>query len=133
MLSRKAVSESGSVKKQLQDVMAEKGPAVSEGIKPFLAAMDKITKGDKTAMGLDDANKGMLAALRVVEGGNRPITAQAMQLYQESKQVLTARGAEWQRFKSTELPKLNQELEKAGAPVIRIAAIEAEIEYLMTR
>ncbi len=84
-------------------------------------------------MGLEAANTGLLAALRVVEVGNRETPAQAVELYQQSKQAFEQRAAEWQKLKTEELPQLNQELEKSGAKPIKMVSIEEEIERLMTR
>lgn len=128
MQSRKAVSETGSVKKQLESVKEQ-----SAAVTSFLASLNKITCGDASAMGLDSANTGLLAALRVVEVGNRETPSQAIELYQQSKQAFERRAAEWQKLKATELPQLNQELEKSGAKAIKMSAIEEEIEWLMTR
>lgn len=128
MLSRKAVSETGSVKKQLEEVKQS-----NEAVSSFLASLNKVTRGDQSLMGLDSANAGLLAALRVVEGGNRETPAQAIELYQQSKKAFEQRAAEWQKLKATQLPQLNQELPKIGATPIRMSAIEQEIDYLMTR
>lgn len=128
MLSRKAVSETGSVRKQLEAV---KEP--NEAVSSFLASLNKITRGDQSLMGLDSANTGLLAALRVVEGGNRETPAQAIELYQQSKNALEQRATEWQKLKATQLTHLNKELQKVGVTPIRMSAIEQEIDYLMTR
>jgi hypothetical protein len=84
-------------------------------------------------MGLDSSNTALLAALRVVEGGNRETPAQAIELYQQSKKAFEQRAAEWQKLKATRLPDLNQELQKSGVTPIRMSAIEEEIDFLMTR
>jgi hypothetical protein len=128
MQSRKAVSETGTLKKQLEAV---KSP--NAAVTAFLALLAKITRGDKSVMGLDAANTGLLAALRVVEVGNRETPSQAIELYQQSKQAFELRATEWQKLKTTELPQVNQELEKSGAKPIRMSAIEEEIDWLMTR
>jgi hypothetical protein len=135
MQSRKAASETGSIKKQLQETRERLGSnaAVTAKIDAFLAAMDKIVKGDKTTFGLDDANKGLLAALKVVESSNRAVSAQAIELYQTSWKAFEARNPEWQKLKTTELPALNNALQQGGAEPVKISEIEQEIEYLMTR
>jgi hypothetical protein len=75
----------------------------------------------------------LLAALRVVEGGNRETPPQVIELYRQSKQALEQRAAEWQKLKTSELPQVNLELQKSGEKLIRMSAIELEIEDLMTR
>ena len=128
MQSRKAVSETSTIRKQLEGIANP-----SEAVTNFLAAMAKITKGNPVLMGLDSANTGLLAALRVVEGGNRQTPAQAIEVYQISKQAFEQRAAEWQKLKTTDLPALNLELQKSGEKLVPMAAIEAEIDDLMTR
>lgn len=135
MVSRKAVSEAESVEKQLDDLKSKVAAdqQSSAKINSFLTALDNLLKGDKSRLGLDRTNQALLAVLKVVQSGNRAVPAQAVELFQQSKQVLAQRTAEWQKLKTTDLSQLNQELEKAGAPAIKISAIEREIEYLMTR
>ncbi len=135
MQSRKAASETGSIKKQLQETKERLAAdsAVTTKINSFLAAMDKVVKGDKSLIGLDDANKGLLAALKAVESSNRAVSAQAVELYQTSWKAFEVRNPEWQKLKTAELPALNQALQQGGAEPVKISEIEQEIEYLMTR
>jgi hypothetical protein len=135
MQSRKAVSETGSIKKQLQETKERlaSNAAVTSKIETFLAAMDQIVKGDKSRMGLDDANRGLLAALKAVESSNRAVTSQAVELYQTSWKAFETRNPEWQKLKTAELSSLNQALQQGGAEPVKISEIEQEIEYLMTR
>jgi photosystem II stability/assembly factor-like uncharacterized protein len=135
MLTRKAASETGYVKKQLKETKDRlaSNSALSAKIDSFLAAMDKVLKGDKSQMGLDDANKGLLAALKAVESSNRAVSAQAVELYQASWKAFEARNPEWRKLKTMELPALNQALQQGGAEQVKISEIEQEIEYLMTR
>ena len=128
MQSRKLVWETAAIRKQLE-AMTNPSPAVTS----FLSAMAKITKGDPMMLGLDGANTGLLAALRVVEVGNRETPAQALEVYRVSKDAFQTRAVEWQKLKSSELPGVNLELQKAGQKLIQVSAIEAEIEELMTR
>lgn len=126
--SRKLVSETTTIRKQLETIAH---PNVE--VTNFLAALATITKGKANTMGLDSANSGLLAALRVVEGGNREIPSQADEVYRQSKQAFEQRASEWQKLKSSSLPALNLELQKAGEKLVPMADIEAEIENLMTR
>lgn len=132
LLSRKAVAEADSIKKQLDDLKTTK-PALAGRIDSFLNNMRKVTKGDRANWGLDNANSGLLAALRVVEGGNRTTPAATIELYNQSRQAFSSRAQQWQEFKTSEIPKLNQDLQSGGAEPIRISEIEEEIDYLMTR
>jgi hypothetical protein len=68
--------------------------------------------------GLQDAYSNLASALRVVEGGNRPIPSQVFTLYQESSQRVKAGIAEWKQLKEVNLQKLNQKLRKEGLAVI---------------
>jgi photosystem II stability/assembly factor-like uncharacterized protein len=128
MQSRKVVSETSTIQKQLELM---KSPSTTTA--SFLASLTKITTGDKSVMGLDSANAALLAALRVVEGGNRETPPQAIELYRQAKQAFQQRAAEWQKLKTSELPQVNLELQKSGEKLIRVSAIEQEIEELMTR
>ncbi len=128
MQSRKLVSETATIRRQLE-AMPNPSPAVTS----FLVAMAKITKGDPMVLGLDAANTGLLSALRVVEVGNREAPSQAIEVYRMSKQAFDQRAAEWQKLKSSDLPTVNLELQKAGQKLIQMSAIEAEIDQLMTR
>lgn len=137
MLSRKALAEINSVKRQLQPLhpqVASK-PELMSKLTDFESAMDKVLRGDKKAnvTGLEAANTGLGAALRAVESGDRAIPAQTLELYNQSKLAYESNAAEWQKLKSADLNQLNQQLEKAGLTPIKMAEIEESIEYLMTR
>lgn len=137
MQSRKAVAEIASVKKQLEaaHTSSNANPELLARVSAFEAALAKITETDKATkqLGLDSANSGLAAALKVVEGGDRAVPSQTMQLYQQAKLAFEIRAEQWQRLKTSELPALNQQLEKAGLAPVKMAEIEQEIEYLMTR
>ena len=83
--------------------------------------------------GLESANTGLSSALRVVEGGNRTVPSQAVELYHEADQAATVAIAAWTELKSTELVKLNQALLKAGGGTVQISEIELELEYWMSQ
>ena len=65
-------------------------------------------------MGLEIASTGLASALRVVEGGNRTVPSQAIELYRQSDEAAKARIAEWTQLKSGQLSQLNDALQKAG-------------------
>jgi hypothetical protein len=135
MLTRKAVSETGSIKKQLGDLRAKQSanPGLLAKLDAFLAALQQVTAGDKQTMGFDGANTGVLAALRVVESGHRKVPSQAIEIYRTSVEAFDARLAQWQELKASGLPELNRALEQDGAAPLNISEIEEEIDYLMTR
>ena len=84
-------------------------------------------------MGLEAASMGLAAALRVVEGGDRTVPSQAMELYRESSVAATAGMAAWTKLKSTQLVQFNDALQKAGLAPVQISEIEHEAEYLEAR
>jgi len=137
MLSRQALAEMKSVQKQLDGMHAQLAtkPELLAQVITFEAAMKKILDGDKKAnvLGLESANSGIASVLKVVESGDRAIPAQAVEVYNLCKQAFSARTVEWHQLKSGELMRLNQELEKAGSAPVKMAEIEQEVEYLMTR
>jgi photosystem II stability/assembly factor-like uncharacterized protein len=137
--SRKALAEIGAVKKQLAEAktqVASKDPQVLTQITSVEAAIAKIEKGDKTMPGargaingLESANTGLSAALRVVDGGDRALHSQAIELYHEADQEAKAGIAQWAQLKSGELNQLNKSLPSAGAKAIQVSEIEQEAEY----
>jgi hypothetical protein len=54
-------------------------------------------------------------------------------VYRQSDEAAKARIAEWTKLKSTELPRLNNALQKGGISPIQISQIEREVEYLMSQ
>ncbi len=137
--SRRAVAEISAVKKHLAEVQQKvvSNPALLKQVTDVQAAIAKIEKGSGTAspdsMGLDAANSGLASALRVVEGGDRTTPAQAIELYHQSDAAAKARIADWTKLKSTELPQLNNALQKDGIDPIQISQIEREVEYLVSQ
>jgi hypothetical protein len=134
---RKALAEIGVVKKHLEQAQQKLGghqPKLLKQILELHAAIARIEKGSGPSMlGLDAANSGLAAALRVVESGNRTAPSQAIEVYQQSDEAAKARIAEWTKLKSTELPRLNDALQKVGVAPIQISQIERQLEYLMSQ
>jgi len=136
--ARRTLAEIGTVKKRLADVkqqLAGKAPELLAQVTTAEAAIMTIEKGSKAAiatMGLDSASTGLASVLRVVEGGDRTVPSQALELYQEADQAAKARLAEWKKLKSTELVQLNDGLRKAGVTPIQVSQIEREVDYLMS-
>jgi photosystem II stability/assembly factor-like uncharacterized protein len=133
--ARRALAEITSVQKQLADIQA-KPEAQSAQVKSAVAearsAIGKILRNKESA-GLQDAYTGLASALRVVEGGDRAVPSQAIEVYEESSRQVKARIAEWARFKQTGLVELNQRLREAGLGPIAIAEIEEQVDFLVTR
>ena len=101
--ARRALAEIGAVKKRLSDVkpqLAEKNPELLTQVASIEAAITKIQKGSQSpiaTMGLEAASAGLASALRVVEGGDRTVPSQAIELYHQSDE---AAKAGWQRGRS---------------------------------
>ena len=136
--ARRALAEISSVQKQLVD--AQQRPTVQDTVlKSRLAeaqsSLSKIltNKENTQAQGLEEAYKDLASALLVVEGGDRPAPSQAVAVFKQSSQQIMARISEWTAFKQTRLLELNQQLRRANLMPIAIAAIEQEVEFLMSR
>jgi hypothetical protein len=71
--------------------------------------------------------------LGVVESGDREVPSQAIAVYQESSQQVKVGIADWNNFKQTKLPQLNQRLRDANLAPVAIAEIEQQVEILATR
>ncbi|MGB8985494.1 MAG: hypothetical protein WCC37_02580, partial [Candidatus Sulfotelmatobacter sp.] len=138
--ARRALAEISSVQKQLVDVeqkLAEQNQTlksavanVRSGIAGILS--NKDNKQHQPA-GLQDGYSEMVSALRVVEGGDRAVPAQAIAVYEESSQSVKIGIAKWTKFKETNLSQLNQQLREGNLPPIAISEIEQEVEFLMSR
>jgi photosystem II stability/assembly factor-like uncharacterized protein len=133
--SRRAVAEISAVKKHLVEVqgrLASHHLDLLKQVTELQATITKIEKGNPSSpsgsMGLEAASTGLSSALRVVEGSDRTIPSQAIELYRQSDEASNARIAEWTRLKSTELPRLNNALQKTGVPPIQVSEIEHEVE-----
>ena len=131
--ARKALAEIAAVKKQLLDIETQslkQHPELLQEVRSAQSAIDKVQKGERPTpgaiVGLEAANTGLAAALRVVESGDRPIPSQATELYKQAGQVAKAQLADWTSIKNSQLPKLNRALQKAGVAAIQISAIERE-------
>ena len=132
---RQGLAEVKSVQADLSKIEAQ-AMAKAEllpKVKSVEAAVQKVVKGDSQKLGLEAASGGIAAALKVVEGGDREVPAQTLELFRQCNEALQARLAEWQGLKNGELLGLNQELTKVGLAPVKISEIEEEVEYLMTR
>jgi len=134
--SRKALSAIRAVQKQVSDLEPKLGEHtdVKESADFASAELQAILSDTSSGeMGLEKASSGLAAALRVVESSDRPIPAQALEVYRESS--ISAKRAldEWKKFKTNLLPRLNQKLQSANLRTIVIAEIEKEVEVTQTQ
>ena len=128
---RKAVSAIGKLQKQLSDLQPKLQQNADLKASADIASGDLkaiINGGSSAEIGLDKANTGLAAALRVVESSDRPVPAQALEVYRESNAAAKLALAKWIDFKSKRLPELNHQLEGAALPQLAVAQIEREIE-----
>jgi photosystem II stability/assembly factor-like uncharacterized protein len=137
--SRQALAEINSVQKQLTDLepkLPAENPAIKTTVTQLKGEIQKILEGDHSnskSWGLEAANSGLAAALRVVESGDRTAPSQAIAVYRESSQAAKSCEAEWARLKAELLPELNRQLRQANLGAITTAEIEREVEWLMSR
>jgi photosystem II stability/assembly factor-like uncharacterized protein len=128
---RKVLSAIHAVQKQLSDLQAklQQLPDVKASADVASAELEAIVSGGSPSdMGLEKASTGLSAALRVVESSDRPIPAQALEVYHESSSAAKLALTKWEDFKSTRLPELNHQLVGASLPALAVAQIEKEIE-----
>jgi hypothetical protein len=138
--ARGVLAEIDSLRKQLSELerkVGEKDPAIKSALVEAQTEISKIESkpaaGLEHPVGLRDAFGDMASALRVVESGDRAVPSQAIAVYDESDHRVKAAIAEWNEFKTTQLPRLNQKLAGAHLAPIAISEIEEEVQFLMTR
>jgi photosystem II stability/assembly factor-like uncharacterized protein len=138
--ARRVLAEMASLEKQLGDLqqkVGEKAPAIKSALVDAQTEIARIESkpGSRPGQtgGLQDAFAGMASALRVVESSDRAIPAQAMAVYDESKQGVQAAMAQWNAFKTARVPRLNQKLAEANLAPIAISEMEQEVQFLMSR
>ncbi len=134
--SRKAMAELESVDGQLKRLTAASD--TSESVKSSAQAAETKLKAIRTgghteSPGLAEATSGLGTVLRVVESGDRETPASAIEIFAQMKKASADAIAAWQHFKTTDLATLNNALNSAHREPIHIAAIEAEVDYAMTR
>jgi photosystem II stability/assembly factor-like uncharacterized protein len=133
--SRQALSEAKAVQQQLSELEQRLGTDHAD-IKSTLSQLEseirKILGGSEdsttNAAGLESASTGLASALAVVESGDRAVPSQAIALYHESSQAMKLRIADWNLFKTTQLPQLNQHLRKENIAPIVISQLPEEEE-----
>jgi photosystem II stability/assembly factor-like uncharacterized protein len=129
--SRKTLSAIRAVQKQLSDLQPklQQNPDLKASVDVASDELKNIVSGSPSAaMGLETASTGLSAALRVVESSDRPVPAQAIEIYRQSSAAAKRALAKWNDFKAKRLPELNRKLERASLPPLAVAQIEKEIE-----
>jgi photosystem II stability/assembly factor-like uncharacterized protein len=136
--ARRALAEIGSVEKQLA-TLQEKVGTQNADLKALLTKTDsqitEIVNGKAPAHegGLQEGTSGIASALRAVQSGDRDVPSQAIEVYKEASATVKARMADWNNFKTTALPVLNQQLKDKNAAPITLSEIEQVVDFLMTR
>jgi len=136
--ARRALAEIHSVQKQLAGAQlgsSNQDPALKSALDEAQSGLGRIltSKENPQPWGLENAYKNLASALRVVEGGDRPVPSQAIAVYQEASEQISARISEWTTFKRGKLSNLNQQRRQANLVPIAIADIEKEVEFLSSR
>ncbi len=132
--SRKALTEIAAVKKHLTEIETQSlkhhGELLAQvtEVNSLIKNIERPEKPQPPSViaGLESASTGLGAALRVVEGGDRTIPSQAMELYRESSKAASASIDQWTQLKKAQLAKLNEALQKAGIAPIQISEVERE-------
>jgi hypothetical protein len=125
--ARRALTEMTSVQQQLMTMeqkLASQASPLKERMGETRAGVEKILNNKERVgpgLGMQEAYTGLTSALRVVEGGDREIPAQAIAVYHESSPEVKKRMAEWTEFKATTLTRLNQQLKEANLAPVAIA------------
>ena len=124
---QRVAREIGSVKKQIADLQPQlaQHADLKANAEQISMEINVILSGDSKepqATGLETANAGLGAALRVVESGDRTAPAQALELYKSSLATMSGRVEEWESLKKDQLARLNEELTKAGLTPISMSS-----------
>ena len=116
---RQVAAEIKKVQKQLAGLEQKpeiRSAALSVGLTKVKSEIDRILAGDAAVsernIGLEKANSGVVAALRVVESSDRAIPSQAVDVYHESDHALTMQVQQWNQLKTTLLPEINEQLKQ---------------------
>jgi photosystem II stability/assembly factor-like uncharacterized protein len=125
MDARRALAEIGSVQKQLTDAEQTSAAQNTEfklALMEAQSSLSKIitnkTRSPEQGLGLLNAYQNLATVLRVVEGGDRQVPAQATAVYQESSQQVQKCIQEWAAFKQSQLPEINRKLRRANLATI---------------
>ena len=139
---RKAMAELASVESQIEKAEGPSNPA--DVVAAIHAAQKEIaairggepgadTGSGEAEPGLAEAVTALDADLRVVESGDRTAPAVAQTIFDQKSKSEREKVAAWEQFKKTGLDAVNAALVKAQREPIKIAAIEEQVHYAMTR
>lgn len=147
LASRKAMAEMESVETQLKKEAGEKNnPAgLRAALHDALQKLEKIKgtgnnpdegaarENSETPPGLAQANAGLGVALRMVESGDREAPSQAIAIFNQMSNAAHANIEAWERYKTTDLKRVNAALTRAQRKPLQISSIEEQVYYAMTR
>ncbi|HEX4007898.1 MAG TPA: hypothetical protein VHX60_17120 [Acidobacteriaceae bacterium] len=142
LAGRKAMAELESVESQIAKLDAKdpSTPAdVAEAIRTVQSKLDAIRGGGRhpsttgAAPGLAESASALGTVMRIVEGGDRAAPASAVTIFDQMGKIEREKVAAWEQFKKTDLAALNAALVKANRQPLKIAAIEEQVHYAMTR
>ena len=113
--TRRALAEIDQAKATVGKAILKGHPELKAQAQQLSAALTDIVQGDKSGtIGLQEASSGLLAALRVVESGDRAIPQQAQDVFRLSSQAASIRIAQWENLKAGPLSEFSRALKKAG-------------------
>jgi photosystem II stability/assembly factor-like uncharacterized protein len=118
--ARSALREVDAVSKKLAALKPEveaKHPGLLSQVVAVQSALNEIKNGTPdpgSISGLSAASAGMASALSVVESGDRPAPAQALEIYRMSTDAAQHSVAEWKKLQSGALAQLYQALQGEG-------------------
>jgi photosystem II stability/assembly factor-like uncharacterized protein len=119
--ARSTLREIDSVSKKLAALKPEvesKHPELLSQLMSVQSAVNEIKNGTPgpsgELSGLSAASSGLASALSVVESGDRPAPAQALEIYHLSAEAAKNSLAEWKKVQSGALAQLNQGLHASG-------------------
>jgi photosystem II stability/assembly factor-like uncharacterized protein len=130
--ARRTLTEINSFEKQISNIEQH---LADQALRSVLAeAKSEVSKiltnkdQKSTSVGLRRAYQNLASALRVVESGDRPVPLQAIALYEESAQQIKTCLGEWDVFKKTNLPAINEHLRDLKLPPITISKLAQELD-----
>jgi photosystem II stability/assembly factor-like uncharacterized protein len=134
---RQAMAELQSVESQLKKLKDPSAPTeLTAAIRKAQSGLDAIRGGEgasKSETGLAEATSALGTVLGMVESGDRTAPASALEIFDEMGKAEREKIASWEQYKKTDLPEMNKALQQANREPIKIAAIEEQVRYAMTR
>jgi photosystem II stability/assembly factor-like uncharacterized protein len=122
ILARKQVAEIQALQVQLESAKVHV-PADQKSLLDALAAANQKSSDILTGEnGLQSVVAALTAALGAIEGADRTPPSQVLALYQQTAKTLRKGLADWNDMKQNDLEELNQQLQDAGLPPLRIRA-----------